>query len=148
MVYSWKLPGLYAVSAQAAGEELQRIYTERGRMDAQDIVEESRPESAPLHPCFEWDDAVAAEKYRCHQARQIVCSIIVQQDAGEAEPVTVRAFVNVEETYRPISVVVNSEEQMDELLTTALSELKSFERKYATLSKLRPVFEAIKTLTA
>lgn len=136
------------VDAQVAGEELRRIYQEKGRLDAPDIVNESRPEGAPLHPCFEWNDAVAAEKYRETQAQNIVRSVVVVHENQSNEPVEVRAFVNVQETYRPIEVVVNSEEQMKELLKSAFSELKSFEKKYAALSQLAPVFEAIQKLSA
>lgn len=63
MVYSWKMTGLYQIPAQAAGEELARICKEHGgEMSPQTIVEESRPEAAPLHPVFEWNDTVAAEE--------------------------------------------------------------------------------------
>lgn len=148
MTYQWKLPSLMPVDAQVAGEELHRIYQEKGRLDAPDIVNESRPEGAPLHPCFEWNDAVAAEKYRETQAQNIVRSVVVVHENQNNEPVEVRAFVNVQETYRPIEVVVNSEEQMKELLKSAFSELKSFEKKYAALSQLAPVFEAIQKLSA
>lgn len=50
MVYKWKMPGLYDIPAQAAGEELDRIYEEKGELQARDVVNESRPETAPLHP--------------------------------------------------------------------------------------------------
>ena len=148
MTYQWKLPGLMPVDAQTAGEELNRIYQEKGRLDAPDIVSESRPTSAPLHPCFEWDDEVAAEKYREVQAGNLIRSITVVHETPTHEPVEVRAFVKPLETYAPIEVVVNSEEQMAALLETALAELKAFEKKYATLSKLSSVFEEIKKLTA
>ena len=148
MTYQWKLPGLMPGDAQTGGEELNRIYQEKGRLDAPDIVSESRPESAPLHPCFEWNDTVAAEKYREAQAQGIVRSIVVVHENQNNEPVEVRAFLNVQETYRPIEVVVNNEEQMADLLKSALAELKAFEKKYATLSRLTPVFEAIKEISA
>ena len=148
LVYQFKLPGLYPVSAQTAGEELHRIYTDKGQLKPADIVDESRPESAPLHPCFEWDDEVAAEKYREVQAGNLIRSITVVHETPTHEPVEVRAFVKPLETYAPIEVVVNSKEQMDALMKSALAELKTFEKKYATLSKLSNIFEEIKKLTA
>lgn len=78
---------------------------------------------------------------------QIIRSVVVVREEEQQPPVEVRAFVNVQKTYRPIEVVVNSEEQMLELFNSALSELKAFEKKYATLSKLYPIFEEIKKLT-
>ena len=91
---------------------------------------------------------MAAEKYRRVQAGKLVRSITVVQENKKREPVEVRAFVQSKETYTPIEVVVNSREQMLELLSAAMSELRAFERKYAVLSQLSPVFEAIKRVSA
>lgn len=148
MVYQYKIAGLFPVDAQTAGEELHRIYEDKGQLDPADIVDESRPETAPLHTCFEWNDEVAAEKYRRVQAGKLVRSITVIHETPEYEHTEVRAFVKPMETYTPIEVVVNSKEQMAALLESALAELKAFERKYATLSELSPIFEEIKKLTA
>ena len=147
MTYKWKLPGVIPVDAQTAGDELERIYQERGELNPADIVEESRSEDAPLHPCFEWDDQTAAEKYRESQASLIIRSIVTVAD-GRNEPQEVRAYVHVENTYRPVSVVVESRDYMEELLKTALLELAAFQRKYNALSSLRPVFEAIEKVSA
>lgn len=142
MIYQWKLTGLYPVSAQTAGEELVRIYQKCGALTAAEIVNESREVSAPLHPCFEWNDAVAAEKYRETQAAEIVRAIVtVSEQNGQQREV--RAFVSVEKSYQPITVVINSEEKMEELLSMALRELEAFQKKYETLLALKPVFAAI-----
>lgn len=147
MTYEWKLPGIMPVSAQTAGEELDRIYEKYGQLDAKSIVDESREEDSPLHPCFEWRDNIAAEKYRESQAREIVrCITVKESSVPELEHV--RAFVRVEQAYHPISVVISDEDKMIELLHTALSELQSFKRKYGHLSKLKQVFDAIDDLTA
>ena len=143
MIYKWKLPGLIPVDAQTAGEELQRIYREKGALNPVDIVDESRDSAAPLHPCFEWDDVVAAEKYRQTQAQMIVRSIVTVQEKPNREPVETRAFVSVQQEYKPIEVVTNSEEQMQELLRTALAELMAFRRKYSILSELAGVMRVI-----
>ena len=147
MTYQWKIPGIIPVDAQKAGEELYRIYKAKGRLEPSDIVEESRSATSPLHPCFEWDDQKAATKYRESQAMLIVRSIVTVQESNEG-PQQVRAFVHVEQSYKPISVVVNSEKQMAALLETALSELRAFKRKYETLKELSPVFDAIEEVGA
>ena len=109
------------LDAQVAGEELQRIYREKGALNPAEIVDESRDSAAPLHPCFEWDDVAAAEKYRQTQAQMIVRSIVTVQETPNREPVETRAFVSVRQEYKPIEVVTSSEEQMQELLKTARS---------------------------
>lgn len=148
MIYKWKIPNLLPVDAQTAGEELDRIYRENGRLEPARIVDESRDSAAPLHPCFEWDDVVAAEKYRQTQAQMIVRSIVTVQEKPNRELVETRAFVSVQQEYKPIEVVANSEEQMQELLRTALAELMAFRRKYSILSELAGVMRAIEEVAS
>lgn len=147
MVYKWAVSGLYPIDAQVAGEELQRIYSAHGRIDAADVVEESRAETAPLHKCFEWNDSVAAELYREKQAMAVIRSVVIVNEDKRASP-NVRAFVHVQSTYQPIRVVVDDDNKMNELLESALRELQSFKRKYAALASLRPIIDAIDALTA
>lgn len=56
MIYQWKIPDLYGVDAQTAGEEIERIHRKHGQLSPADIVEESRQKHAPLHDIFEWRD--------------------------------------------------------------------------------------------
>lgn len=150
MIYKWKLSGMYPVDANTAGEEIEAIYNKKGRCDPADVVERSRPEAAPLHSCFEWDDAVAAEKYRQEQAGGLIRSLTVVVDTTDnpvtEAPVEVRAFHHVEHTYQPISIVVNDEDKMKELLQKAMCELVSFKKKYSQLSGLKPIFLEIDKL--
>lgn len=148
MIYKWKIPNLLPVDAQTAGEELDRIYRENGRLELAKIVDESRDNAAPLHPCFEWDDVTAAEKYRQTQAQMIVRSIVTVQETPNREPMETRAFVSVRQEYKPIEVVTSSEEQMQELLRTALAELMAFRRKYSILSELAGVMRAIEEVAS
>lgn len=142
--YEWRTKGLYKVDANDAAKEIMRIRDKRGSIEPSDIVDESRDEKAVLHGCFEWDDDVAAEKYREHQASCIVKNITVVSEAKEAE--NVRAFVRVSSGYQPMSVVLESRDMTQELLAIAMRELRAFQRKYATLEKLAPVFEAIEAV--
>lgn len=144
MVYKWKMPGLIPVDAQDAGEELDRIYRKNGQLSPQSVVDESRPAAAPLHPCFEWDDTVAAEKYRQGQAQEIIRQIVVAPAENEPQQSTVRAFVSVSREYHPIDVVIQHPNMMELLMRDALTELRAFQNKYETLSGLTPVFDAIK----
>ena len=144
MTYQWKVPGIMPVDAQTAGNELQRIYERDGVIDPETVVSESQTPSAPLHSCFEWDDAKAAHKYRITQAQNIIRSIVVVDEAKQPET---RAFVNVQREYHPVSVVVRNPEKREILLQNALNELRWFERKYNTLQELSNVFAAIKEVT-
>lgn len=142
MTYQWKVKGLYPVEAQTAASELERIYDAYGQLDPADIVKESESETAPLHPCFEWDDGRAAQKYREHQAQGILRAIVTVAEAPSG-PVETRAFVRTQEAYEPIAVAMQSEDKMVLLLKRAMSELHDFQRRYDSLAALQPVFRAI-----
>lgn len=150
MVYKFKIPELYSISAQQAGEELDRIYRAHGELTPSDIVNESRAESAPLHPCFEWRDAVAAEKYRENQARKLVCSVIVVRENAEPET-KVRAFQHVESAYYPTEVILKDADKYQSLLLDAIQYFKTGRQKYETLTNeeaLHAIFDAIDSMPA
>ena len=145
MVFQYKVPNLYPVSAQTAGEELTRIYQEQGKLEPEQIVAESRSVASPLHPVFEWDDEVAAEKYRCVQAAGLIRAIVTVEELN-GKPQEIRAFVHVQQSFHPLSVVVTDQDAVAELLEDAKKEAAAFRRKYETLEALRQVIEAIDDL--
>lgn len=141
MVYSFKAGSHIKADAQAAGEMCEKLAAE-GRLTARDLVEENRPESAPLHNEFEWNNDAAADSWREHQARHIIVCLVIK--AEKKEPV--RAFFNIqrsEPTYSHIESILQNRDETESLLRTALAELTVFERKYAMLKELAAVFEAI-----
>lgn len=48
---------------------------ENGRLKPETAIEEARPADSVLHDLFEWDNAVAGERHRLDQAREIIRSI-------------------------------------------------------------------------
>lgn len=144
MVYKWKIQSLYPIPAQCAGDEIERIYHKRGQCDAADVVDESRPESAVLHPCFEWSDPVAAELWREQQARGIINCVVTVSKTKNGETVEVRAFPHVADTYRPLNVVPGSKDMEAEMQANAFKEFMAFKRKMEAYSLLAPVRRIIK----
>lgn len=57
-----------------------------GRLRPRDVVEDARNPLSPLHDQFEWDDGVAAERFRLVQARRLIRSV-------EYTPVGSKQFV-------------------------------------------------------
>ena len=148
MAYAFK-PGSYLPTSLApeAGKQCDTLASE-GKLTAHNMVEINRPEEAPLHPVFEWDDSVAGEKWREHQARHVINAIIVVNDeTPKTSPV--RAYYHIERgepQYHRIDVILSDEEQTEKLLRQAKNELEAFRDKYHTLERLAPVFEAIDAL--
>ena len=141
MVYTFKPGSFIRADAQTAGEMCERLASE-GRLTARDLVEENRPEDAPLHDEFEWDNDAAADRWREHQARHIINCLVVRKDTSEP----VRAFFNIERTaptYTHIETILRSADDTKILLDKAFRELQIFRKKYQTLEELADIFAAI-----
>lgn len=150
--YSWGRKH-HGVKAHVAGEEIERIQERDGVVTKETLLDESRPEEAPLHPAFEWNDALAAENYRLYQARSIINDIVVEvvrNDDGKTQKAP--AFVNVVEgkhnpaRYLSLDVALSKEDKRTAVLNNAKVELKSFRNKYANLTELAGVFAEIDKL--
>ena len=74
-------------------EELQAIYDETGQLTPAVVLDRARDPEHPLHQRFDWDDNQAAERWRLHQAGQLIRSVKVNIERSETETVQVRAFV-------------------------------------------------------
>lgn len=154
VIYKWK-QNRFPVDAQKAGEELERIQNKYNGILPKTVVDESRPEDAVLHNCFNWNDADAAEKYREIQAKEIIRNIVViKVDEVEQEITPIRAFVSVadEDEERPKYISINKAmsepDYQEQILQTALKELLAFKQKYQGLLQFKKVFDAIDEVQA
>lgn len=131
--------------AQRYGMFLERkVGLAKGLAAPEAIVDASRPATAPTHGEFEWDDGVAAEAHRVHQARQLVNHILVVHTNG-GEPVTTKAFhsVTVIEGDRKVrgytseKLVWSKPELAEQVVAEAFRELESWRAKYHQYADLR-----------
>jgi hypothetical protein len=68
---------------QELRRELQKLEDSAGRITPALVLEAARSPASPLHACFEWDDAKAAEAFRIDQARELIRKVrvvVVNQD--------------------------------------------------------------------
>lgn len=144
VVNSWKIDGMFPVSADTAKQEFDRIYEKHGEISKRLIVEENRAIGSPLHSCFEWRDDIAAEKYRQEQAGSMIrCLVTTVVQDGKKDPIIVRAVVRTGKSYEPISVAIKSEEKTAILISDALREVEHFKRKYAAVKELKNVLDSM-----
>ena len=154
MVYQWKT-NYYKVDADVAGKVFEELESTVG-LTAKSVVEASRDKTAPLHDEFEWDDEVAGEFWREHQARRMICNLTITVETEDKQELPIRAYVAIaskEESdkerplrYENISTVLRSEEKTNSLMDMAMKELMSFKKKYATIEALAGVFREIDKL--
>lgn len=153
-VYGWREGSRYSVDPQVAGEELNRIAREADselpQLQPQIVVDESKPEEAPLHPVFEWDDELAANNYRVEQARNLVRAIRIVDETGKQENPPVWVAVTIPETqeraYVETTKAWSQKDMRTEVLADAVKQLRGLQSRYRHLSELSEVFEAIDRL--
>ena len=143
MVFEWKPGSRFKVDANTAGAVCEQLEA-AGNLTAKSLLDVSRPQDAPLHSEFEWNDSVAAERYREDQARNIIRHLVVRLDNKPDEPV--RGFFRIKhsehQSYTNVTTILMHRELRADLIQQALEEMAAFERKYGTLAELAMIFEA------
>ena len=139
MVFQWKEGSRHKVPANVAAKVMNKLADEN-QLNAETLVDVSRPEEAPMHPEFEWNDAIAAEEWRKEQARSCMRSLVViteSEDDIDVQPT--RVFVQIEQSssnYEPMNIVLLHEDKIEALRKQALVELMSFRNKYKQIIDL------------
>lgn len=129
-----------SIDAQIIGEELQRIESQHGLIDPHVVLDASRSDDAPLHDHFEWDDAVAGEKWRLEQSRALIRSVEIIHETTETR---VPAFVNVSSVggYVSAATVQNRPDLYHEALREYRSRIAAAATQLEKLEELAPSAE-------
>lgn len=134
----WKFDRLYNASAQKVAEEIGDEET-----TPEKVLEKAKDEKSELHKCFEWNDSVAAEKYRLEQARCIIRNLVYVPAKEDDPPVRYYSITQERHVYQPTKFFIQQVDEHEKLLKRALEELRAFKQKYKTLSELESVLGAI-----
>jgi len=144
--YAYKDKAFTKVKAQVVGETLERIFDENdGAVLPATVVRSAKPKKSPIHNCFEWDNNIAAKKYRESQASYILRSVVIvhESEDEDIEPLEVRAFVSVETDggryYTTINRAVQDEELCDSIEREAYNNYMALYHKYKNLKLFRKV---------
>ena len=166
--YEWRPGSHVQVDVNVAAIEFDRLVRRDGAVIPKAVVEISRPDEAPLHPYFEWDDSAAAEHYREQQAAHAIRSfVVVYRKAYTNEVVKpIRALVRVKKGdsdsfvkpgleqateplhYVPIRTVMAELELRDRYVRQALEALISWRDRYRDIADFARIFAEIEALQA
>ena len=146
---TWKagFAGLHKADAQKVAEEILSIGQD---VTPAQIVDRARDETSELHKCFTWDNEKAADKWRAHEARQIVCHLVIQRPEAKPDAPEVRLFYKGEvgEGYKPSPMIFRREEEYYKVMNRALTELKAFQAKYSFLADLKEMQDLLDAVEA
>lgn len=112
--------------AEEIAAELLRLHAQAGVLEPTFVVEAARSEDSPLHELFEWDDGMAAEKYRLEQARHLIRSVrVVSSVEDPARPF--RVFVNLQDTagYRTVAAIAGDQTLKSRALSLAVGYVRA-----------------------
>jgi len=153
IIYGWKLDGIIKVDAQKVGKELESL---GGNLTASKVLDfAKKKKKSELHKHFEWDDAVAGEKYRLQQAREVIRFLTIVKpmstSSGEVN-VQIRAYESVpcEEASTPrifvpvdtVLTVPSYKASLFEDISTGIRELQEKGERYSSLLKSPSAFKA------
>lgn len=140
---TWKtgFASLYkGVDAEKVASEIEAIGES---VTPAEILDRARDKSTELHKCFEWDDTVAAERFRLQQARQIVCHLVIKEVDEDKPEYRFFQMPDRSEGYKPITFIMRDKTEYEKLLAQAREELRIFKQKYHNLSELEEILALI-----
>ena len=115
---------------------LQDVYDQHGTLTPKLLVDIARPKSHPLHSRFEWNNSVAGEAWRRHQAHELIQMVkVVYREATDTEAQRmVRAFhaVRTEQghVYEPAEKVADDPMLRAVVLRDMEREWQAMKRRY------------------
>lgn len=135
---------------QAYGESLYDLKEKmEGVLTPQSVVETAKSKKSPLHDYFIWDDSIAAEKYRTHQARNLLNSITIEiKIEGKIEDIkpfhNVKIIVHqgteleeVQRGYVSIESIKENEYYMNQIIEEAHREMSEWGKRYRKYKSLK-----------
>lgn len=144
-MYKWKIEGVWKQDANLVGKELEVLANENN-LTPEAVLNIAKDENSSLHNLFEWNDEIAAEKYRLSQARQIIQQIVVVNNHPNAEAREIRAFVTESKNnghYQLITTVIEDPITYEVLIKRAKLELQAFKDKYKSIVEFKELFSEI-----
>ena len=150
--YKYRISGLQKTPAEVTGAVCKDLIDKEGAVTPQRLVEISKPKDAPLHDEFEWNNTIAAQKYREEQARQIIKNIVIIEVSEETEePKQIKCWVNSDRAFVPtdeklhkyvtIDTALNNIGWRDNLIKAAKKDMSAFIHKYRRLTELSEIID-------
>ena len=137
--------------------ELTRIANQRSGLNPTTLLQEAEKPTSILHQYFTWDDTEAARKWREVQAYYLIRRVKVTVQTPDKKELTIRAFFPVKQVetpieendetnvippptrrgdYMPIQDVINDKNAIQQVILSAISELRAFQNKYHALKTI------------
>jgi hypothetical protein len=136
MIYKFKEGSHINLDAEKVHKELNKI----GEcLTPEKVVEYARKENSELHKGFEWDDSIAAGKFRKEQARHIINCIIFESEQTRQEMKCYESVkISDKQVFAPIQMIMETpsfEDQLYDSIKSGIIQLDNKLKDYQTFSK-------------
>lgn len=121
---------------------LRAIYQRDGKLTPAQVLREAESDESPLHAVFEWDDTIAAHRYRLEQAGDLIRSVKVRIMDREVRRF---AFVTSSDSYHPIENVIGDRDWKAEIIAEFQRDAARFEARWANHVHLADHFQEWRT---
>lgn len=122
-------------------EHLQSIYDNHRTLTPAIVVDEARDAEHPLHDRFEWDDSVGGEKWRHHQAHDLITSVRVSYSDAKGKPRDIRQFHAVRQeqghAYEPVENILRDDVMTRILMADMEREWRALKKRFDQFSEFR-----------
>lgn len=153
--YEYVTKGLYKAPAQQVGELFEQLQHSETGLTPKSVLDAARAENSFIHDEFEWDNDVAAEKYRLKQAQNMILNVrVIVRETTDQEMRNEwkeRGFVCTpggKSVYVTLQSALNNDEWHKHLMKQAKDEMESFIAKYRRLDELSEVIKAMQDVQA
>jgi hypothetical protein len=151
-MYEFRSGFTSTVSADTIAIRLEYLRVLLGRpVTAKDILDDARHPGSPIHDHFEWNDTVAAEKWRLQQAAALIISVRVR--FVTAEGIAVNPLYHSTRGDEGGTIYVKYEEALDpehreQTLSDVLKRIRmaTLRDRNAGFSELLPVYMLVDAL--
>ena len=151
--YEWDGHFNYKVDANTVGGIVEYLERKNGSVTSEAFLEVAKSEDSPIHNMFEWNDKVAANKYRLEQSRKIICAlkVVVVTDNEDKPEKKVSAFVNINppsevstrSVYMNLNNALSNEDTRKNVLDRMYRDMQAFIDRYYTFDEVSNVIQAM-----
>lgn len=146
MKYGFKSSSRINLGKDAAAHLIQLVETKQA-VTSDDVLRDASRKDSPIHNYFDWDDSIAAKKWRIKQAGDLLRAVVMIEDDGKQKPL--RAFASVIEngenrTYVSMVRALSDTELRRQVLEQALREIEGWQERYERYREFSGIFRAVK----
>jgi len=117
-------------------------HTFGGKCTPDQIVKSASPPSSPIHRYFDWDNTIAASKWRLHQARNMIDCLVTIIDEKPVKAFH-SVYIKKERAYVRVDKIKASKDLWQQVVENAYQELLGWKKRYETYKAFAPVVKAI-----